>query len=105
MTLINARSTDPSESAAAYDPHQAHIILEAVAWLYTLGPASDEEIVWKYQAARGFGNRWPEADNESIRKRCSDARRLDKRLQKVGTTKSSHGKTVGKYGYVEAVAA
>ncbi len=102
--LTNARSTDPSESAAAFDPSQAHVIVEAVSWLYTLGPGSDEQIADLYfRHLDGFN--WPYCDWESVRKRCSDARRLDKRIQKVGTTKSSHGKTVGKYGYVEAVAA
>lgn len=101
--LTNARATDPSESAAAYDPQQAHVILEAVSWLYTLGPASDEQIADLYfRHLDGFN--WPYCDWESVRKRCSDARRLDRRLQKVGTTKSSHGKTVGVYGFV-AVAA
>lgn len=102
--LTNARATDPSESAAAYDPEQAHIILEAVAWLYTLGPASDEQIADAYfHHLDGF--HWPVCDWESVRKRCSDARRLDSRLQKISTTKSTHGKTVGVYGYVEVIAA
>lgn len=101
--LTNARSTDPAESAAAYDPDRAHIILEAVGWLYTLGPASDEQIADLYfRHLDGF--KWPYCDWESVRKRCSDARRLDKRIQKVGTTTSSHGKTVGRYGYVEVAA-
>lgn len=103
MMLTNARATDPSESAAAYDPEQAHIILEAVSWLYTLGPASDEQIADLY-FHHYVGFHWPICDWESVRKRCSDARRLDRRLQKVGTTKSSHGKTVGVYGFVEVAA-
>lgn len=104
MESTNARSTDPSESAAAFDPSQAHVIIEAVSWLYTLGPASDEEIADKYfHHLDGF--HWPVCDWESVRKRCSDARRLDRRLQKVGTTKSTHGKTVGVYGYTEVAAA
>lgn len=102
--LTNARATDPSESAAAYDPDQAHIILEAVAWLYTLGPATDEQITWRYEEQRAFRRYWPNADPESVRKRCSDLRRVEPRLQKIGTTRSSHGKTVGVYGY-QAVAA
>ncbi len=98
--MLNARVTDPAESAAAYDPERAHIILEAVRWLYTLNPASDEEIADLYfRNLDSFD--WPYCDWESVRKRCSDARRLDKRIQKVGTTKSSHGKTVGVYAYVE----
>lgn len=97
--LTNFRSTDPAESAAAFDPESAHVIIEAVSWLYTLGPASDEQIADKYfHHLDGFN--WPVCDWESVRKRCSDARRLDKRIQKVGTTKSSHGKTVGVYGFV-----
>lgn len=102
--LTNFRSTDPAESAAAFDPESAHVIIEAVSWLYTLGPASDEEIVRRYEDHRMFRRWWPNAAPESVRKRCSDARRLDHRIQKVGTTKSSHGKTVGVYGYVGVTA-
>lgn len=102
--LTNARFTDPSQSAAAYDPDQARIILEIVAWLYTLGPATDEQITWRYEEHRATRRYWPNVDPESVRKRCSDLRRVEPRLQKVGTTKSSHGKTVGRYGYVEVPA-
>ncbi|MDK8171717.1 hypothetical protein QP735_04160 [Curtobacterium citreum] len=103
--LTNARPFDPSESAAAYDPDQARLIREAVCFLYTLGPATDEQIADLYFEHIDGHPSWPWCDWESVRKRTSDARRLDKRLQKVGTTKSSHGKTVGKYGYLEVVAA
>ena len=104
MSIAHARANDPEESVAAYDPERAHAIVEAVKWLYTLGPASDEQIADAYfHHLDGF--HWPLCDWESVRKRCSDARRLDKRIQKVGTTMSSHGKTVGKYGYVGEVAA
>lgn len=103
MTELNARATDPSESAAAFDPDQARIVREAISWLYTLGPASDEQMVIRYRSHRD-DHAWPNVDPESVRKRCSDARRLDSRLQKVSTTKSSHGKTVGVYGFT-AVAA
>lgn len=101
--MLNARVTDPAESTEAFDPDHARIILAAVQWLYTLNPASDEEIADLYfRNLDSFD--WPYCDWESVRKRCSDARRLDKRIQKVGTTKSSHGKTVGVYAYVEVAA-
>lgn len=103
--LTNARATDPSESAAAFDPDDANVLLEIVAWLYTLGPATDEQITWRYEEHRMFRRWWPNADPESVRKRCSDLRRVEPRLQKVGTAKSSHGRTVGRYGYVEVAAA
>lgn len=102
--LTNSRSTDPSESAAAYDPEHAKAAVAAVSWIYTLGPASDEEIVRRYYEHIEFHHEWPWCDPESVRKRCSDARRLDRRIQKVGTTTSSHGKTVGVYGFVEVAA-
>jgi len=102
--MLNARVTDPAESTEAFDPDHARIILEAVRWLYTLGPASDEEIADRYFMLENSHPSWPFCAGESVRKRCSDARRLDKRIQKVGTTKSSHGKTVGVYGIVEAAA-
>lgn len=102
--LTNARSTDPAESAAAFDPDNARIIVEAVSWLYTLGPGSDEDITDRYMLLQNGHPSWPYCPAESVRKRCSDARRLDGRIQKVGTTKSSHGKTVGVYGFVEVAA-
>lgn len=105
MELTNARAADPSESAAAFDPDQARHIREAVCFLYTLGPASDEQIADLYFEHIDGHPSWPWCDWESVRKRTSDARRLDSRIQKVGTTKSSHGKTVGRYGYVEVIAA
>lgn len=102
--LTNARATDPSESAAAFDSGAAKVVVEAVSFLYTLGPASDERIVELYAEFRKSRTWWPDVDPETVRKRCSDARRLDSRLQKVSTTKSTHGKTVGVYGFT-AVAA
>lgn len=101
--MLNARVTDPAESTEAFDPSEARIILWAVRWLYTLAPSSDEQIADMYFRQMDSFD-WPYCDWESVRKRCSDARRLDKRIQKVGTTKSSHGKTVGVYGIVEMAA-
>lgn len=102
--MLNARVTDPAESTEAFDPDHARIILAAVQWLYTLGRASDENMVARYKAHQSVRPEWPDVADESVRKRCSDARRLDKRIQKVGSTKSSHGKTVGVYGIVEVAA-
>lgn len=99
--LTHARLTDPSESSAAFDADQARVVVEAVSWLYTLGPASDEQIVNRYVDHLDSHPSWPMCAAESVRKRCSDARRLDKRIQKVGTTQSTYGKTVGVYAFVE----
>lgn len=102
--LTNARVTDPAESATAYAAGRSKIVVEAVIWIYTLGSASDERVVELYEEFRKFRTWWPDVDPETVRKRCSDARRLDRRIQKVGATKSSHGKTVGVYGYAGVAA-
>lgn len=97
----NARSSDPYESAVAFHSAEARIVLEAVCWLYTLGPASDEAMVNRYTDHMDAHPTWPNCAAESVRKRCSDARRRDRRIQKVATTVSSYGKTVGVYGFTE----
>jgi hypothetical protein len=96
----HARLTDPTESATAFNADHARLVVEAVSWLYTLGPASDEQIVNRYVDHLDAHPSWPMCAAESVRKRCSDARRLDRRIQKVGTTQSTYGKTVGVYGFV-----
>lgn len=97
----HARLADPVESSAAFGAAEARIVLEAVCWLYTLGPASDEAMVNRYTDHMDAHPTWPNCAAESVRKRCSDARRRDRRIQKVATSVSSYGKTVGVFGFTE----
>ena len=95
-----ARISDPVESHDAIpDLRTRQRIIAAVAWLYTLGAGSDAQIADLYFEHVDSHPDWPMCDWESVRKRCSDLRRLDRRVVKVGETVSSWGKRVGVYGY------
>ncbi|WIE54203.1 hypothetical protein [Curtobacterium sp. MCBD17_003] len=101
----HARESDPPTSHAAVPAAATRArIVEAVAYLYTIRPMRDDELVAEY-AARREHMRWPDCDPESVRKRRKDVQRLDPRLQWLRDEKSAKsGKTVGVYGYTASAA-